>query len=164
MTTIYKQGTVGALLHAYQQVITALQETITGVSNDELVTVADIKTTDENCSSIQTILTHVVSAGYRHTNYIRQIAGGTNYKADVICLTADDYSKELDNVFSFIAETFINIEDNQLEELDNNKKLITNWHQVYDIEQMAEHAMVHFIKHKRQIENFKLFLRAENKN
>ena len=161
--TIYRKGAVGALLHAYQKAITELQQTINDVTNDELVTIADNETNDERCKSIQTILTHVVAAGYSHSNYIRQLAGEqTDYRKDLIFFTKDDYCDELNNVFSFITDTFKNIEDDKLEELDNNKKVITKWSQVYDIEQMAEHAIVHFIKHTRQVENFKTLLRSQS--
>ena len=34
--------------------------------------------------------------------------------------------------------------------------------QVYNIEQIAEHAIVHILRHRRQIEKFKLALRLKN--
>ena len=159
MITINRKGTVGALLHAYQKVITELQEVIIDIDDNKLVAIADAETADKRCASIQTVLTHVVGAGYSHANYIRQAAGAEpGYYDDVIYTTAKDYCGALDVVFSFILETFKNIEDDHLEQLDNDKKVITNWGQCYDIEQMAEHAIVHFIKHTRQIKNFEATL------
>ncbi len=159
MITINRKGTVGALLHAYQKVITELQQVIINISDKMLATIADAETDDKRCTSIQTILTHVVAAGYSHANYIRQAAGAEPcYHNEVVYATTGDYCRELDAVFYFISETFKSIEDEHLEQLDNHKKVITNWGQYYDIEQMAEHAIVHFIKHTRQIKNFEILL------
>jgi hypothetical protein len=41
-----------------------------------------------------------------------------------------------------------------LEEYDPSKKILTHWGQVYDIDQMMEHAIVHVLKHRRQIQRF----------
>ena len=159
MTTINRKGTVGALLNAYQKVIAELQEVITNIDDRKLAAIADAETADVRCTSIQTILTHVVAAGYSHANYIRQAAGADpDPHSDIVYTTARDYCRELDDVFSFISDTFKSIEDGDLEEFDNDKKVLTNWGQRYDIEQMAEHAIVHFIKHIRQIKNFEVSL------
>ena len=58
MTKIYRQGAVGALLHEYERAILELQKIIKGISDKELITVIDSKTTDLNCKSIQAILSH----------------------------------------------------------------------------------------------------------
>lgn len=159
MTANNRKGTVGALLHAYRKVIAELQQVIMHIDDKMLATVADAETADKRCTSIQTILTHVVAAGYSHANYIRQAVGADpSYHDDVVYATAEDYCRELDAVFSFIADTFKNIEEEYLEEFENDKKVITKWGQYYDVEQMAEHAIVHFIKHTRQIENFEILL------
>ena len=38
--------------------------------------------------------------------------------------------------------------------MDVIKKIITSWGQRYDIDQLLEHAIVHVLKHRRQIERF----------
>ena len=52
-----------------------------------------------------------------------------------------------------------NVPNNELEELDNAKKIVTQWGQVFDIDQMMEHAIVHILRHRRQIEKFKILLK-----
>ena len=47
-----------------------------------------------------------------------------------------------------------------LEELDNNKKILVAWGQLFDIDQLFEHAIVHILRHRRQIERFLLKLRV----
>ena len=46
----------------------------------------------------------------------------------------------------------------ELEETNNEKKILTKWNQQYDVEQLFEHAIVHILKHRRQIEKFKQIL------
>lgn len=69
-----------------------------------------------------------------------------------------DYQKDLNDFFNFTVETFENIRDNELEEFDERKKIKSSWGQVYDIEQITEHAIVHILRHRRQIEKFKVLL------
>ncbi|MDF2478781.1 MAG: hypothetical protein K0S24_4264 [Sphingobacterium sp.] len=159
MTKTYRQGAVGALLDEYERAINDLQKTIANISDNELITIVDDKTTDTNCKSVQTILAHVVSAGFAYAIDIRHLFGEKeNYPDDLLRLTVNDYHKDLNSVIIFTAETFKNIQDNQLEQFDNNKKINTSWGQVYDIEQITEHAIVHVLRHRRQIEKFKIKL------
>ncbi|MEP6927750.1 MAG: hypothetical protein ABI834_08940 [Ginsengibacter sp.] len=65
----------------------------------------------------------------------------------------------MNDVFNFTIDTFKNINDNALQQFDNSKKIITSWGQVYTIEQITEHAIVHILRHRRKIEKFKLALR-----
>lgn len=157
----YRQGAVGALLDEYERALADLQHTIADITNDELVIIVDNKTDDPRCRSVQSVLSHVVSAGYNYAIYIRQLSGHStdDFRKDVFHLTIKDYQTDLNSFFAFTRETFENISDNQLEEFDRNKKILTRWNQVYDIEQLAEHAIVHILRHRRQIEKFKIILR-----
>lgn len=93
---------------------------------------------------------------------IRQFFGKiVTYSDDLLRSTITDYINDLDNVFTFTTETFKNIKDNQLEQFDNTKKIVTSWGQVYDIEQITEHAIVHILRHRRQIEKFKIILNGQ---
>ena len=44
----------------------------------------------------------------------------------------------------------------ELEEPANDKKMLVSWGQLYDIEQLMEHAIVHILRHRRQVERFML--------
>lgn len=163
MSKTYRQGAVGALLDEYERALVDLQLAIADISDDELIAIADNKTSDTSCKSVQTILSHVVNAGYGYAIFIRQLLGDkTVYSTDdLLHLTTKDYHKDLNNFFAFTIETFKNIQDDQLEEFDDNKKIKTRWKQVYDIEQITEHAIVHILRHRRQIEKFKIILRGQ---
>ncbi|CAD0002408.1 DinB family protein [Flavobacterium salmonis] len=159
MTKIYRQGAIGALLDEYERAIIDLQQVIADISDNQLIAIIHHKTTDANCESVQTVLAHVVSSGFAYAMDIRQHLGEeVDYPDDVLHLTVNDFHKDLNSCFKFMAETFKNIQDNQLEEFDNEKKIITPWRQVYDIEQITEHAIVHILRHRRQIEKFKIII------
>ncbi len=162
MYKIYRPGAIGALLDEYERAILDLRDTIADISNKELIMVVDSKTTDPNCKSIQTILSHVVRAGYAYATDIRKLAGEKiDYPEKLFHLTISNYQKDLTSFFIFTIDTFKNIEDNELEQFDDTKKIKTSWGQVYDIEQLTEHAIVHILRHRRQIEKFKMAIREE---
>ncbi len=68
-------GTIKALLDEYKKAINELIAVIKPLSGKEILVIRDDKTTDENCRSVQTILTHVVYAGYGYTNFIETQPG-----------------------------------------------------------------------------------------
>lgn len=160
MAKIYRKGAVGALLDEYERAILDLQNTIEDIPDQELITVVDKNTTDSNCKSIQTILSHVVSSGYSYAIYIRKLRGiYTERPEKAYHLTVKEYLKDMNAFFAFTEMVFEGIKDDELEQYDHSKKIMTNWGQAYDIEQLTEHAIVHILRHRRQIEKFKIVLR-----
>jgi len=161
MTKFYRQGAIGALLDEYERAIADLQQAITDISDEELITVADNKTRDSRCKSVQTILSHVVSAGRGYAVYIRNLKGQKiEYPKDIFHFALSGYKKDLNDLFIFTEDTFKDIQECDIEQFDNDKKIKTFWGQVYDIEQITEHAIVHVLRHRRQIEKFKTLLRG----
>jgi hypothetical protein len=162
MTKIYREGAIGALLDEYERAILYLSQIITDLTDDELITIVDDKTTDSSCRSAQSVLAHVVSSGYAYAMDIRQLSGEQiDYPDDVFRTTVSDYQKDLVDFFIFTVDTFKKITDKQLEQFDNEKKIMTSWGQVYDIEQITEHSILHVLRHRRQIEKFKILLREQ---
>ncbi len=147
---------VHALLGEYRNVVTALQHVIVDVSHAHLTTVVDATTTNPDCQSIQTILSHVVSSGYSYAGYIRKLKKiADNRPGKALRVSVSEYRDDLENLVAYTNQTFETIDDNELEEFDEKKKIKTSWGQVYDIEQMMEHAVVHVLRHRRQVEKFK---------
>ena len=152
-----RTGAVGALLDIYGQAIAALKEIIADIPDEELAVITDAETRDENCRSIQTILSHVVHAGYGYATSIHNLKGSNTVRPEKIFhITTTEYLQDLDNVFTYTEKIFEHIEDNELEAFDNSRKIKSGWGQWYDLEQMMEHAIVHILRHKRQIANIKL--------
>lgn len=100
----YREGASGALLDEYQRAIADLQQTISDVTDKELVRIADETTSGPMCKSIQTILSHVVRSGYSYAIYIRQLYGNKVNRPDIaLHPSAKDYQKDLDG-FMFIQQ------------------------------------------------------------
>lgn len=153
---MYRQGAVGALLDIYEQEITGLKIVIEDIPDSALPIITDPQTSDENCKSIQTILSHVVSSGYGYATYIHNLRGYTILRPEKTArLTIKEYLEDLNNVFTYTENVFKEIKDNELEQSDPSLMLKSHWGQLYDIEQMMEHAIVHILRHKRQIDKIK---------
>ncbi len=156
-----RTGAKGALLDEYERAILDLKEAIYDITPGELEYVTDSDTADPNCKSVQSILAHVISSGYSYANYIRGLKGvsvterGKNPRNNI-----EAYNKDFDEMVSYNLETFGYFDEEDLEQFENEKKMLTRWGQVYDIEQLLEHAIVHILRHRRQIESFKRKLRA----
>ena len=148
-----RQGAVGALLDIYEKVILDFKKVIEDIPDNVLSIVFDSHTTDENCKSIQTILSHVVNSGYGYAISIHNLKGHNIQRPNkTFHLTIKEYLSDLTNVFTFTENVFLEITDSELEQFDNSLKIKTVWGQQYDIEQLTEHAIVHILRHKRQIE------------
>lgn len=151
-----RQGAVGALLDIYEQAILDLKNVIKDIPDNVFIKIIDEKTTDEDCKSIQTILSHVVSSGYSYATSIHNLKGHNSKRPEkVFHVTIDEYLNDLTNVFIFTENVFSEVKDDELEQCDNSLKIKTGWGQSYDIEQLTEHAIVHILRHKRQIERIK---------
>lgn len=153
---MFREGAVGALLDIYDQAISDLKKMIEDIPENALTIIIDPKTTDEDCRSIQAILSHVVHSAYGYATNIHNLKGYNIKRPDrTFHLTIQEYTEDLTNVFIYTENIFKEIKDNELEQFDNSLKIKTSWGQFYDIEQMTEHAIVHILRHKRQIDKIK---------
>lgn len=152
-------GATGALLDEYERAISDLQAVIQDVTLEELVQIVDKETKDPDCHSIQTILTHVVRSGYCYVIEIRKHLGETIEYIDRKQLdTIEAYQASLNEMFQYNEKLFEDYPNLKLEEMDNDKKMLVSWGQLFDVEQLLEHAIVHILRHRRQIERFLLKL------
>jgi uncharacterized damage-inducible protein DinB len=155
-TKINRNGAVGALLDIYEQAISDLVKVIEDIPHNALTIIIDEKTKDENCKSLQAILSHVVHSGYGYATGIHNLNGNNIQRpGKTFRLTIKEYAEDLANVFDYTQNVLKEIEDSELEQLDNSLKIKTGWGQYYDIEQMMEHAIVHILRHNRQIAKIK---------
>jgi uncharacterized damage-inducible protein DinB len=160
MKTFRTNGAVGALLDEYEKAVRELQEVIHEISQEVLTTVIDPNTPDPHCRSIQTVLAHVVSAGRNYAVYIRRRQGEPlDFTTPILLDTASDYLEALDTMFAFNEQLFADYPDLELETNEADQKMLVRWGQLYDVEQLMEHAIVHILRHRRQIERFLLKLR-----
>jgi uncharacterized damage-inducible protein DinB len=161
MQKAYRTGAVGALLDEYEKVFAELKQCVQTIPDNDLTIIVDHATLDDNCKSVQTVLAHVVNSAFGYAIYVRNHHGFNLMRpAKVYHTSVIDFMSDMDKAFQFNVEVFENIIDVELEEPDQAKKMLTNWGQYYDIEQLMEHAIVHVLRHRRQLEKFKLILAA----
>jgi len=148
-------GTIKALLIEYKKAVDELVSVIKPLDSTEIMIIKDDKTPDPNCKSIQNILTHVVYAGYGYTSFIENHLGANKQRRPRQYFeTAEEYTNDLNGMLSYCEDFFIQHPTLELEENNHEKKVMTSWGQEYDIEQLMEHAIVHVLKHRAQIERF----------
>ncbi len=150
-----ENGAFGALLDEYERALHDLKTIVAQVSDAELTTVADSLTRDPDCYSIQTVLSHVVRSGYGYAIYIRNQQGEKlPFRTRKRLKNGSAYIAALDEMFDFNAKVFEDYPNLVLESHQPHQKILVSWGQLYDIEQLLEHAIVHVLRHRRQIERF----------
>ena len=153
----YRTGAMGAILDEYER---AMQDMITlfpKISQENFLRILDPDTPDPNCQSIQTILQHVIDAGYSYTNYIRERYGIAERIWGPELEQIDMVADQMVQMFEYLVDTSELIEP--IADDDWMNVLIrTRWAEVYDLEQLLEHAIVHLLRHRRQLEKFILQL------
>lgn len=153
MNSIYKKGPVPALLRVYLNVINEFIIFLKTINNDEYIFIVDAEAEDKDCRSIQTIISHIVNSGYGYAHYIRGAIKVDSIRPDYKLIQHDEIEKSLMNVFKFTDETFAGKEISY-DEVDA-KIVLTPWNNdLYSIENILEHAIVHILRHKNQIERF----------
>lgn len=150
------------MLDEYEKSLDELITVIHGISPSQLIAVVDPETNDEDCKSIQGILTHVVHSGYAYVVKVRELLGEEMlYKDKVRLWQSEDYVVALRDMFRFNEKFFEDYPNIAMHETDSGKKIIFSQGQQYDVEQLFEHAIVHILRHRRQIEKFKLKIAEE---
>jgi uncharacterized damage-inducible protein DinB len=148
-------GAIGALLDEYEKATNELILVIKDLLSAQLSEIVDHETKDEDCRSVQTILTHVVRAGYAYATYIRNHQGENLafHKPDHLD-TSEKYIEALKEMFRYTEQVFDDYPNIKLEVNDSSSKMLVSWGQTYDVEQLMEHAIVHILRHRRQVERF----------
>ena len=153
MTKTYRQGAVGAMMDEYERAIAELLRILEGISDEEFERIRDTKTQDENCRSIQTILTHVVSAGYGYAGMLRDAWGAARGDPKREPFARADASARIRKMLDYTSATLEgkwNLTEAEMEAV----QMRSRWGPMYDFEQIFEHAIVHVLRHRRQIERF----------
>jgi uncharacterized damage-inducible protein DinB len=150
--TIPLSGARAALQDEYTRAVAELKQLIAPVTEQQLPLITDPLTTDDNCRSIQSMLTHVVHAGYGYATSIHNLKGPARIRPDkAVRSHIKDYLDDLDGVLAFTESVLANFEDRELDRGGPELVIPSNWGQTYDPEQMLEHAIVHILRHRRQL-------------
>lgn len=150
-------GAKGALLDEYERALDDLFEVLRDVSAENLTKIVDSETKDSDCRSIQTILTHLVKSGYRYADILAELKDLPSLKyAKKKLPTVEAYMDSLKKVLERTEFVLKNFDNSALQKT----KLQTPWGQIFDVDQFLEHVIVHILRHRRQIEQFKIKIKA----
>lgn len=158
MTKAFRPGAIGAILDEYERAAEELKTVLMTLSTADYTAIADPETPNPDCISVQTIMNHVVRAGYGYANYIRKHQGHSwtkrkeNYGLD----TPEAACGALDKMLHYTVETLQNISERTFNDMANI--IDVSWGQRFDFDQLMEHAIVHILRHRRQIERFKIII------
>jgi uncharacterized damage-inducible protein DinB len=147
----YRKGAIGALMDEYERAALELKTLVKEIPADEFVRIVDPQTSDEDCRSVQTIMSHVIRAGYGYADYIRHLFSISSARPANKLLNQNESLKELQSMVEYTIETL----DGKWEISDEvivRTTIQSLWGVTYDLEQLLEHAIVHILRHRRQIE------------
>jgi len=146
---MYRKGAIGALTDEYEKALRELKELLLQIPDAEFQKVYDEKV-DRDFQSVRNIVLHMINSGYVYANHIRK-RFGDNYVVPTIAFKKTEQGiAELEKMFEYTVETFEDKWHLTYKELMNTI-IKTSW-TTYDLEAIIEHAIVHILRHRLQIE------------
>ena len=153
----YRKGAIGALMDEYERAAIELKNLVETVNEEDYTRIADAETNDADCRSIQTIMNHVVHAGYSYANSVRgKISMPFEPLGDARPqISQAEIGAEIDKVLAYTEKTLDGLWEMSYEELD---KFVIERKDDFseNLEQLLEHAVLHILRHRRQVEKFLL--------
>lgn len=149
----YRKGAVGSLLDEYEKALSELKSVLQTVGAADYSRVVEGEA--EHCRSIQVIMNHVVRAGYGYSKYMRDALSMESLPFEDRQIPAAESAAELNKMFACTAAIF----ESERQITDEEMEAIffkTRWGINYNIDQLFEHAIVHVLRHRRQIQKFLL--------
>ena len=143
------------MMDEYERAAAAFRALIDGLTEEQYLRIVDAETADENCRSVLTIMSHVVFAGYGYANYIRGAFSMEKNSPERRQLAYGESLAEYDAMLGYTEATLDGkweMPDDQIEAVS----MTVHWGPTYDLEQLLEHAIVHILRHRRQIEKWSL--------
>lgn len=137
----------------YERAASELTRLVEQIPDDDFVRVVDSQTEDEDCRSVQTIMSHVVRAGYGYADYIREQLSIASTRPRPKLLSRQESIEQLEAALRYTIQTLEGRWEMSAEEI-SGIVINSRWGAVYDAEGLLEHAIVHLLRHRRQIEKF----------
>ncbi len=153
MNQVYRKGAIGALMDEYERAALELRRLVEALHEEEFTRLVDPRTNDENCRSVQTIMSHVVSAGYGYAAYIRGVFSMEAERPPKRLLSHREALDEFDAMLMYTIQT-LDGHWEMTEAAIQGTVIHSRWGVTYDLEQLLEHAIVHVLRHRRQIDKF----------
>ena len=149
MNKTYRKGAIGALTDEYEKALEELKTLLIKIPDAEFKKVYN-KEVDTDFQSVSNLVLHMIGSGYVYANHIRKRFGNSFIVPEIEITKTEQGIFELDKMFEYTVKTF---EDKWLLTYDQlmNTIIKTSW-TTYDLEAIIEHAIVHILRHRLQIE------------
>ncbi len=145
----YREGAIGALTDEYEKALSELKKLLLQIPDAEFQKVYNEKT-EFDFQSVRNIVLHLINSGYGYANYIRKRFGNSFVVQQIEINETEQAIFKLDEMFKYTVETFEDKWHLTYDELMNTL-IKTSW-TTYDLESIIEHAIVHIMRHRLQIE------------
>jgi uncharacterized damage-inducible protein DinB len=149
----FRKGVIGALMDEYESAAIYLKKLVEQISEKEFVKIIDSDTSDEDCRAVQTIVSHIINSGYGYANYLRDWYSISINSPARKLYSKVEFEKEFDKMIVYTSETLDDKWEISEDEIVNIK-VKSQWGPEYNLEQLLEHAILHILRHRRQIEKF----------
>ena len=153
MNKQYRTGAIGAMTDEYEKALNEFTGLLNTITDSVFVRIIN-NSVEENFQSVRNIVFHVVKSGHGYANHIRTRFQNPLTKTEIRIENIQEAILELDKMFQYTVDTF---EDKWLLTDDDllNTIIKTSW-STYDLEAIIEHAIVHVLRHRLQIEKLLL--------
>ena len=149
MNRTYRKGAIGALTDEYAKALNELKDLLMLIPDAEFKKVYNEKT-GVDFQSVRNIVLHMINSGYVYANHIRKRFGDNYIVPKIEIKKTEQGISELEKMFEYTVETFEDKWHLTYGEL-MNIIIKTSW-TTYDLEAIIEHAIVHILRHRLQIE------------
>ena len=150
---VYRKGAVGALMGEYERAAAEFRSIIAALTDEQYARIVDADTSDENCRSARTVMSHVVAAGNGYANYIRDAFSMERSSPEKRQLDHAESLEAFDAMMAYTEATLAGKWEMPEEEI-MAVSMTVHWGPTYDLEQLLEHAIVHILRHRRQIDKW----------
>lgn len=153
MKNNFRPGILGALMDEYERALLNFHELVSSIPHDDYSRIVDTETTDEDCRSVQAIVSHVINSGFSYADYLRILFSIDTSRPAWTTIAFKDLQKHILSMFDY---TLTTLEDRWTlsEEYIFSAVIHSRWGVAYNVEQLLEHAIVHVLRHRRQINKF----------
>jgi uncharacterized damage-inducible protein DinB len=144
----YRQGAIGALTDEYEKALKEIKDVINSIP--EVTFLKEVNSKEDDFKSIRNITLHIIRSGYSYSNYVRKWFNEETTSVKIEVNTTEECIIEIEKMLLYHIKTY---ENKWLMSDDEMMKTIikTSW-TTYDLEAIIEHAIVHILRHRLQIQ------------
>ncbi len=148
-----KNGVILALMEEYKKSTIELKRILETLSKTDFQQIRDAETKDHDCRSVQTVIFHVVQSGYTYANYVNQLfdVAWSEYNTKIV--SPEIGISEINQMLDFSEQALNHLHTKSQKQIETYS-IKSRWGVTYNIEQLICHAIVHILRHRRQIEKF----------